>query len=120
MKIILFFFLFFQTFALLAEEFTFHLSKTKSTKISIQRLNGIQVNAECLKEKKACLKIIDAAKKRKADMKKNKEGAFGNPASLNCEAHQGDPEILTDKKNNEYDYCLFDNKFLLDSWDLME
>lgn len=102
-----------------AEEFIFYSDSNKSEKISIQRLNGLHVNARCLKEKKDCLKVIESIKKDKVELK-NVKGPLGNPASINCKTHHGQSEILRDHQNNEYDYCLLEKKYLIDSWDLMK
>jgi putative hemolysin len=104
-----------------AEEYFFTPERNKTIKIKFEKLNGVLVNDLCLKEKKECLKLIDSIKKNKIEtVKTDKKAPLGNPASTNCEAHQGQSEILRDAKHNEYDFCVLDKKYFVDSWDLMK
>lgn len=105
--------------SLKAEVFTWANEKKSVQKIQIEILNGMKVNSTCFKEKIACLKILDSIQKTHIELKIEK-GPLGNPASAYCESHNGQPEILRDAKNNEYDFCLLDKKYLVDSWDLMK
>lgn len=102
-------------------ELFFTPEKNQIQKIKFDKLNGVLVNDLCLKEKKECLKLIEAIKKNKIEsVKSDKKAPLGNPASTNCEAHGGQSEILRDAKHNEYDFCVLNKKYFVDSWDLMK
>lgn len=107
------------SFAVKAEVFTYWPDQKTEQKIKMTKLNGMTVNEVCMKEKKACLKIIESVIKNRVE-KKTEAGPLGNPASINCEANKGQSEVLRDSKNNEYDFCLLEKKYLVDSWDLMK
>lgn len=85
-------------------------------KIQFQKLEGLTVNAECAREAKLCLELIS-----KAPVKTETPGplgTLGNPASKYCGSKGGASVILEDKGHNQYDYCVFKEKYLVDSWDL--
>jgi len=113
------FFFLLSSFAIKAEVFTWATEKNKEQKVEIKKLDGILVNDECFSNKTVCLKIIAAVKKDKSQ-KKPEKGPLGNPASTKCSMNKGQSEILRDGKHNEYDFCLFEQKYLIDSWALMK
>ena len=85
-------------------------------KIQIQKLQGLSVNAECAQESKQCLELIG-----KTPIKAVAPGPMktvGNPASKFCTSKGGASVIMEDKDHNQYDYCYFNAKYLVDSWDL--
>jgi len=101
------------------EIFVQDLSKGKTLKIDIQLLNGLHVNKECVDHKKECLKyILELSNKSTSLSKKEHSLVLGNPASTFCNNNKGKSEILRDSKNNEYDYCVLKEKYIIDSWDL--
>lgn len=85
-------------------------------KIQIQKLQGLSVNAECAQEAKLCLEVI-SQKPIKAEAPGPMK-TVGNPASKYCSSKGGASVILEDKDHNQYDYCFFKEKYLVDSWDL--
>lgn len=100
-----------------AEVMTHYFSQKEKRLINIEKLNGMNVNDECLKNKSECRALLTITKpSKKTDSKTNHPR--GNPASEYCESIQGNPAILHDQKNNEYDYCLLKGKYFVDSWDL--
>jgi hypothetical protein len=84
-------------------------------KIEIKKLESFHVNDDCIKEKKKCLALLNIPKKN--ILLKGNFNLAGNPASLFCREQSGKSEILYDSKNNEYDYCVLNNKYFVDSWD---
>jgi len=119
MKIVTILLFLFSSTYLKAEVFTWATEKNKELKVEIQKLDNILVNEECIKNKTICKKIIDEVKKNKSETKPEK-GPLGNPASTKCSLNKGQSEILRDNKHNEYDFCLFEQKYLIDSWALMK
>lgn len=103
----------------LAEVFTWTNEPGKKVSVQITKFEGVLVNEECAQNKVTCQKLISSARKQKAPRPKEK-GPLGNPASQNCSFHQGQSEILRDEKHNDYDFCLFEGKYLIDSWALMK
>lgn len=103
-----------------SEVFTHKFSKAPAREIKIEQLNGFHVNDECIKNKKECLSLILRPFKEdpiKSAKTKQAPHVLGNPASDFCKVNHGNSEILQDKKNNEYDYCVFKDKYFVDSWD---
>jgi putative hemolysin len=87
--------------------------------MKISKLNGFHVNNECLKNKTECLLLISNLPKVeviKNDERKDPQ-VLGNPASDFCSANKGSAEILHDKKNNEYEYCVLKEIYFVDAWD---
>lgn len=90
------------------------------SKINIVELDGMLVNENCLKQKKDCLMFfIKNEKKQKKIVQKDHVQA-GNPASIYCSSVHGASEIYTDIGNNQYDFCNFDEKYIIDSWSLLK
>lgn len=100
-------------------EVLFHkINKGPAKKIKITKLNGFHVNDECLKNKAECLSLISNLPKMPMKTPEVKDPrVLGNPASDFCSANNGSAEILQDKRNNEYEYCVLKEKYLVDSWD---
>ena len=91
------------------------LEATKQ-KLSIQKLQGLQVNKECAANSKACLAVLSQAPTK--SLGQGPEGTVGHPASKFCGVKGGSSVILVDEKHNQYDYCIFQGKYFVDSWDL--
>ncbi len=87
-------------------------------KIDVSELQGVHVNSECLREKNHCLKIL--SQEKKVLPKKRTDQTIGNPASDFCHSAVGSSIILEDKKHSEYDYCLLEDKYFVDSWDFFK
>lgn len=112
--------LFFFALNVRAEVLLHKSSNAPAKKINIEKLNGLHVNIECIQNKKECLTFITNSKKTdpaSISQTKQFQHVLGNPASNFCETNKGSSEILSDLKNNEYDYCVFENKYFVDSWD---
>jgi putative hemolysin len=84
-------------------------------KIQVTQIEKLWVNDICVKNKKC--QALETAKTKK-EMPVNNTGLAGNPASTYCLANKGVPRILKDEKRQEYDYCIFKDGSLVDSWDL--
>lgn len=107
--------LFLVSFVSHAEVLTLKIGEGNEKKINVEKLESFHVNDECIKEKKKCLALLKIPKKTITT--KASHDLAGNPASLFCRDQNGKAEILHDSKNNEYDYCVLDNKYFIDSWD---
>lgn len=118
-RFFLFFYFLMTGTATYAEVMTFHPDNKTVKKIRISKLSGLNVNEDCFAEKEKCLKSIEAFRKSKVEKKENKTET-GNPASVYCEERMGQSEILRDSKQNEYDFCLIEKKYLIDSWSLFK
>lgn len=94
-----------------SEVFTHKFSKGPARKIKIEKLSGFHVNSKCIENKNECLALISKPKKGET------QNLSGNPASDFCSANNGKSEILRDSKNNEYDFCVLNDKYFVDSWD---
>ena len=83
-------------------------------KVKLTVIDKVSVNDTCVKNKK-CAALVAAATKKTLPPT---EGLAGNPASNYCVEQKGVPRILKDEKRNEYDFCLFKDGSLVDSWEL--
>jgi putative hemolysin len=82
-------------------------------------VHKINVNKKCYAEKEKCfIYLIQKSKVAKNKKIKNKEN-FGNPASDFCDLSGGKSEIFTDKDNNQIDFCVFSNNYIVDSWNYL-
>ena len=108
-----------ETTQLFAEEFTHKLALGSEKKIEISLLKKFHVNSECIKNQQDCLNLLKVPTTSTSVNKiiKQDKQVRGNPASDFCNFKEGKSEILRDQKNNEYDYCLLSDKYLVDSWD---
>jgi putative hemolysin len=109
-----FLFLSILSFSAKAEVFTHKISSSPAREIKIEKLNGLHVNIECIQNKNECLSLVKTSVKNSKTKKESH--VLGNPASDFCIANNGKSEILKDKNNNEYDYCIFKDKYFVDSW----
>lgn len=87
----------------------------KIQKIEVIKMNNIHFNKECQKLAEKC----HAFKALRMDLKtKHLSKLAGHPASKMCKTYGGQSIILKDEEKNEYDYCLFSDASMIDSWDL--
>ncbi|MNK01197.1 hypothetical protein D3C87_189920 [compost metagenome] len=90
--------------------------KTKAyDSLSFVKINKAWVSESCAK-KSTCSALT--ALKKKVTIKPNESGFFGNPGSAYCLSQGGVARILKDAKNSEYDYCLFPDGSMIDSWNM--
>lgn len=97
-------------------DLVYQYDKKTSSKIVITNFHGMNASESCLKAAKECSKLIDKKKIRLDKI----PGLKGNPASIACEEIGGSPAILKDEKFNDYEYCLLEKNYFIDSWDLHE
>lgn len=86
----------------------------KKIPIEIVTKDKVKINSLCSKLDKKCKALI--ATKIKLTKTKHQDGS--HPASIGCERKGGESIILQDEKRNDYDYCLFKDGSMIDSWDL--
>ena len=89
-------------------------SSKKSVPIEILTKDNVKINSLCLKLDKKCKALM--ATKLKINKVKHQDGS--HPASVGCEQKGGESIILQDDKRNDYDFCLFKDGSMIDSWDL--
>lgn len=91
-------------------------AKTKAyDSLQFVKIDKVWVSEACAKNKNCdALKTL----KTKVQMKKTESPLLGNPGSTYCLSQKGVARILKDAKGNEYDYCLFNDGSLIDSWNL--
>lgn len=118
MKSLIVVLLFFISQSILAEIFRFELD-AKSKTIEILEVDKIHVSKSCFDSKKECLNFISkSVEKLKSKKDSSKKQTFGHPASQFCQKLDGNSVIVFDKENNQYDLCLINNLYYIDSWDL--
>lgn len=96
------------------EELYFQITKSETRRVRIKSLDELRVSTNCFDKKKSCQKFFSA----KQNIIHYKSKLSGNPASIFCAEKKGVSVILRDDKKNEYDFCQFNDEYLIDSWDL--
>lgn len=106
------------TNALAVEIQTLKLYNGKTKAYDAQKFVKIKnawVSESCAKNKNcAALKALD----KKVTLPPAKNGLAGNPGSSYCLEKGGVARILKDAGNSEYDYCLFKDGSMIDSWNM--
>jgi len=100
-----------------ADEFFLRSSFQVKDVLNLTQLDSMKVNEVCHKNEKDCLLQIKIGLKNKPKSEVDHIQA-GNPASQFCHQLGGASLIVEDKIRNEYDFCKFSGKYLIDSWDL--
>ena len=100
----------------IAEDFTRYLEKNIPTKIQILEKEKMHVNDNCFNNFETCTQFLKKTANNKIS-KGNKHNLTGHPAGAFCTNSQGMPEIFFDVKNNQYDFCNFNEKYIVDAWD---
>lgn len=102
-----------------SKELFFNINNKTQKKISIMQVDNLDMNSTCAKNKKKCMQVIT---KSIMTPKKIKDDhlTIGNPASDFCQANEGHSAILEDEKHNQYDYCIFNNIYFIDSWNFFK
>ncbi len=100
-----------------AKEFALDTGE-KIIKYNIVKVNNISVDDKCAKDIQKCMAYKAVKKKAKIPAKSETATLIGHPASKKCLNKGGAPLVLTDKLNNEYDFCIFKDKTLVNSWDI--
>jgi putative hemolysin len=89
----------------------------KQVSITIKVHDGIHYSGDCLKTTKIKCDAFEATKS-KVTASSPKSGTVGHPAARYCHDKGGANRILTSKENKQYDYCIFKDGSLVDSWEL--
>jgi putative hemolysin len=115
----LFFFIFILSFSsLLADEYLRHTANNKIGSIDIYSVDNLHMNKLCSEEINKCLLYLRAAKgntKRQLNPEHSP-----NLASDFCKKAGGHSEIFSDRKNSQYDFCVFKNGYIIDSWEYFQ
>lgn len=120
MKYFLLFIFFIYSTLLFADVFRFDLDK-KSKTVEMVKLEKLNVSKNCYDASKLCLitinKFVEKIKKN-TNIESSHQKTYGHPASIFCQKIEGNSVIVFDKENNQYDLCLINNTYYIDSWDL--
>jgi hypothetical protein len=101
---------------ILGAEFTRYLDKNKPLAIQILEKEKLHINENCFKHFKECESFLKKNANPHATADKN-HNLIGHPAGEFCTNSNGKPEIFFDAKNNQYDFCNFNEQYIVDSWD---
>lgn len=99
-----------------AEDFVRYLEKNKPSIIKIFINEKLHINEKCFNDFNNCKKFL----KKNANSQKSSQkihNLIGNPAGQFCINSKGTPEIFFDAKKNQYDFCNFNESYIIDSWD---
>lgn len=82
--------------------------------------NKVQLSANCFRKSNVprC-QAFEISKIKVKDVVSTRPGQT-NPASMHCDRMSGESIIAFDHLNNEYDYCRFGDKSLVDSWTMFD
>lgn len=83
--------------------------------LKVVKIKNVWVTESCAK-KTNCEALMALTKKAPQAVSTN--GLAGNPGSAYCMQKGGVARILKDTKNSEYDYCLFKDGSMVDSWNM--
>lgn len=87
------------------------------TSVAISTQDKLHLNDKCSKLiPRKCEALIAASKKSTASTPKT--DLTGHPASRYCHDKNGVARILISDDNKQYDFCLFSDGSMIDSWDL--
>lgn len=98
------------------EIFTRYFERTEVSGIEILEKSKLHINENCYKNFEECSKFLKSKIKSK-HIENKKNNLIGNPASHFCLTAGGSPEIFHDNLNKQYDFCNFEEKYIIDSWD---
>ncbi len=89
----------------------------KYVQVVIKEHAGLHLSDTCLKKSPVVCEAFSATKvATKPSLAKT--GTAGHPASRYCHDKNGSVRILISEDNKQYDYCLFKDGSMVDSWDL--
>lgn len=86
----------------------------KYESIQVIKYQTFNITSDCAKNK--CLAL--EATKKKVVTKVSRVPLLGNPASTYCKSAGGVSRILIGQDKKQYDYCMFQDESMIDSWDL--
>ncbi|MFV3407676.1 DUF333 domain-containing protein [Bdellovibrio bacteriovorus] len=86
--------------------------------VSVLDYQGLTLSESCLKNGKMNCDAWKAAQTKLDVAKTPNVGVIGNPAARYCLSHKALNRILLDAKKAEYDYCVFPDGSVIDSWTL--
>jgi uncharacterized protein len=94
----------------------------KPIKLKISKIENLNFAGACLSQP-PCKALVASRVKYPPKPKKVVEGPpreelLGHPAAQYCLQTGGRNIFLTDAKSNQYDYCLFEDESLVDSWSM--
>lgn len=88
------------------------------TQVQTQKVGNFRINDLCVK-KQNC-KAMLVAKEKPFKIQQTKAPFVGNPAANYCWDVGAKNRVLKDDKNNQYDFCVFEDGSMIDAWDLYQ
>jgi putative hemolysin len=105
-------------FSCFAETATYQIYKdSKKVDIKTRTYKGLHLTADCFKGDIPKCDAFSATKKA-VTPSKSATDSVGNPAARYCNDKNGVSRILITAKNEQFDYCAFNDGSMIDSWDL--
>lgn len=96
----------------------FDAAKKSYRTVTMIERDGVTISKGCLKSGKMKCQAWAAVSKKIARAATPGVGVVGNPAARYCFDHNANNRILLDSKKREYDYCVFGDGSMIDSWSL--
>lgn len=81
-----------------------------------EKVGQFRVDEKCAKS--SSCKSLQIAKGGPYKIHKTKASFIGNPAANYCWDVGAKNRVLKDEKNNQYDYCVFEDGSIIDAWTL--
>lgn len=85
--------------------------------VTIRTYQNFHLSDNCFKSSGPKCDSFEATKK-KIERTISKNQSVGHPAARYCHDKNGVVRILIDENKKQYDYCLFNDGSMIDSWDL--
>lgn len=86
------------------------------TQVQTQKIGNFRINDLCA-QKQNC-KAMLVAKGKPFKVQETKAPFVGNPGANYCWDVGAKNRVLKDEKNNQYDFCVFEDGSMIDAWDL--
>jgi len=86
--------------------------------VKISEFQGAHLNSECIKGGKPQCKAWSCFLEKPKPRSKSNFPLAGDPAAQYCWDVEAKNRILKSVDNKQYDYCVFSDNSMIDSWDL--
>ncbi|MDG0817302.1 DUF333 domain-containing protein [Bdellovibrio svalbardensis] len=120
MKLLIYFSVFLgsiSSFAATTELRMFSADKKKYDTVRVTEYQGVKISESCVKAGKANCQAWTAVQ-NKIPQTPPPTAVLGNPAAHYCLDQKANNRILIDEKKREFDFCVFADGSVIDSWSL--
>ncbi len=102
--------------ALKADEYAIFLDESYQV-FKTKKFQGLELSEDCVKNNKPKCLAFEFAQIKPKNLTVKYEG-YNNFAAIHCASVNGKNLIALDSKNNQYNFCQFSDKSLVNSWSM--